>query len=593
MNTCFCMRTFGWVIVVTCFLVASQAGAQSPFDDAVAYWAFEGTGDTIIDSKGVANMALADGLNSPTRITGLVGGGLQVNPGDNQYITTGADVDALDFNRETLDAFSVACWVKQYEGSPLMIKMADTATDNYRGWHLECKNTGEIDFLLRSTNATTDKIAIYGLGRVPMGEWVHLAATFDYNLSDETRGVRLYVNGHAYDMDPVHTGLEDGNPNLDTTNDKPFQFTARETSEYLQVYETCYDEVGVWNRVLSQTEVQQLVNTGVPDVPVTNYIDNGDFEDTTGWVAPGTGVLPPADWASHIWKNNPAAQATGATAVGGTGNSALMEEARLTETNQRGMAQSFVHATDSEWQFDMDFATEAPSETGQRTVAMTLRAENGSQLSIIVSDPDNDGMGDLQVGFGVYTTIPGLENKIVFDSDLSDLTGSVHHLRIVGHFDDEIPNYDVILTDPSDNVYSALAVTMYSQDMGELTTGTGLSQVGFYTYKSYGDWVIDNVSLVDAAYVPVPGDTNEDDDVDADDLAVVAANWGNTVGANDYTVGNFNGDTVVDAIDAAIQAANWTGPGESNSGTSVPEPGAAVLLAILGLTMLYKRHVRH
>jgi len=82
----------------------------------------------------------------------------------------------------------------------------------------------------------------------------------------------------------------------------------------------------------------------------------------------------------------------------------------------------------------------------------------------------------------------------------------------------------------------------------------------------------------------IPGDTDDDHDVDADDLAVVAANWGDTVTANDYHVGNFNGDTVVDALDAAIQAANWTGPGESNGGTTVPEPSlpAMLLAGVLG-----------
>jgi len=499
MHVSFRKTAFVWAAVAVCCLLTAPAGAASVFDDAVAYWAFEGTGDTIIDSKGgQANMTIAD-ATSPNRITGLVGGAIQVNHGDQQYATTGGDVNKLDF--DSRDDFSVAGWVMQYEGSPVFLKMANTVGDGYRGWHLETKDTAEIDFLLRHTNATTDKIGVYGWGRIPFGEWVHVAATYHYDENDPTRGVRIYVNGTLFDSYTTATGL--ATP-MDTTSDKPFQFTARETREYLDYYDTSYDEVGVWNRVLSQAEVQQLVNAAVPDVPMpvgANYIENGDFEDTTGWVPPGTDVLPPAGWASYSWKTNPAAQATVAAAVGGTGTSALMEEARLSGINRRGMAQSFVHATDPKWQFDMDFATEAPSTNTQRALAMTLRTENGAQLSFIVSDPDDNGLGDLQIGFGEYTTIPGLENKIVFDNDLSDLTGSVHHLTVVGHFDDATPNYDVFLTDPSDNVYSALGVTMCSGDMAPLVTGMGLSQVGFYTYSSYGDWVIDNVSVVN---VPEP-----------------------------------------------------------------------------------------
>ncbi|MBN1588788.1 MAG: LamG domain-containing protein [Pirellulales bacterium] len=482
-----------WAVLVTCLLL--PADAESVLDDAVSYWAFEETGDTIVDSKGVANMDIAD-ASPPTRVTGVVGGGLQVNHGDQLYATTGVDIDALDC--DSRDSFTVAGWVKQYEGSPVFLKMANTSGAGYRGWHLETTDDGQIDFLLRNTNADANKIAVFGDGRIPMGDWVHLAATYDYDATDATLGVRIYVNGALFNSYVQYGGL--ATP-MDTTNDKPFQFTAREGREYLNYYDTSFDEVAVWNRALSQAEVQQLVDAGVPVVPVANYITNGNFEDTTGWVAPGTDVLPPTGWASHIWRNNPAAQATGTAAVGSTGNSALMEGALLSGIDQRGMAQSFVHATSSQWQFDMDFATEAPSSNTQRTVALTLRAEIGAQLAFIVSDPDDDGMGDLMVGVDDYEVLAGLENKIVFDSDLSDIADGVHHLRITGHFDNATPNYDITLTDPNSVEYTVLGLTACSDDMAELITGSGIGQVGFYTYKSYGDWVIDNVSLVD---VPEP-----------------------------------------------------------------------------------------
>jgi len=100
------------------------------------------------------------------------------------------------------------------------------------------------------------------------------------------------------------------------------------------------------------------------------------------------------------------------------------------------------------------------------------------------------------------------------------------------------------------------------------------------------DGGIDNAIALIVIDTLIPGDTEPDNDVDADDLAVVAAHWGDTVGANDYTVGNFNGDTVVDAIDAAIQAANWTGPGEGGT-APVPEPSAMGIL-LLGFTLVLR-----
>ena len=480
------------------FKTACAWAVAAVFDDAVSYWAFEETGNTIVDSKGVANMTIAD-ATAPTRITGMVGNALQVNNGAAKYATTGADVNALDF--DSRDDFSVAGWVLQHEGSPVFIKMENTV--NFRGWHLQTGDDGKIDFLLRSTNATANKISVYGKGRVPMGEWVHLAATYHYDAADSLLGVRIYVNGELFDSTLTYGGI--ATP-MDTTNTKPFQFTAREANAFLGTYSNSLDEVGVWERTLSQAEIQQLVNAGSPDVvvpPGVNYFENGDFEDTTGWVAPGTGVLPPAEWASHIWKNNPAAQATGTAAIGGVGNSAQLVEARLSGSAQRGMAQSFVHATNPEWQFDLDFASEAPSLATGRTLAMTLRTDNGAQLAFIISDPDNDGLGDLLVGGAnaTYELIPGLEDKIAFDADLSDVSGSVNHLRITGHFDDAAPNYDITLTDPTGAQYTVTGITTYSGDMGALVTGAGIGQVGFYTFASYGDATIDNVSLVN---VPEP-----------------------------------------------------------------------------------------
>jgi len=88
----------------------------------------------------------------------------------------------------------------------------------------------------------------------------------------------------------------------------------------------------------------------------------------------------------------------------------------------------------------------------------------------------------------------------------------------------------------------------------------------------------------------IPGDTDDDGDVDAEDLAVVAGNWGNGVTQGDVSAGDFNNDGVVGPEDAAIQAAHWTGPGESNA--AVPEPSVmAGLLSIAAALALAARRL--
>jgi len=75
----------------------------------------------------------------------------------------------------------------------------------------------------------------------------------------------------------------------------------------------------------------------------------------------------------------------------------------------------------------------------------------------------------------------------------------------------------------------------------------------------------------------IPGDTNGDGNVDEDDAATLAANWGIAAGAT-WAMGDFNNDGRVDAADAAILTANWRPPADEAAG--VPEPGIVALLAM-------------
>ena len=89
---------------------------------------------------------------------------------------------------------------------------------------------------------------------------------------------------------------------------------------------------------------------------------------------------------------------------------------------------------------------------------------------------------------------------------------------------------------------------------------------------------------------PFPGDANLDDQVNADDAAILATHWGTSGTDISWLEGDFNNDHLVNAIDASILAANWGCSGSET--TAIPEPGTAGLFLtgiVVGLTALRKR----
>ena len=86
----------------------------------------------------------------------------------------------------------------------------------------------------------------------------------------------------------------------------------------------------------------------------------------------------------------------------------------------------------------------------------------------------------------------------------------------------------------------------------------------------------DNVRL--DYYSLIAGDANSDGVVDADDAAILAANWLSTDAAG-WGEGDFNEDGMVNDLDATILAANWSPTGDMSH---VPEPAMDHLLLALG-----------
>ncbi len=81
------------------------------------------------------------------------------------------------------------------------------------------------------------------------------------------------------------------------------------------------------------------------------------------------------------------------------------------------------------------------------------------------------------------------------------------------------------------------------------------------------------------------GDANGDSLVDDNDLSLLLANWGRTVG---WAKGEFSGDDLVNDNDLSLLLANWTGS-SSPAMTAVPEPTSLAMLALGALAVMRRR----
>jgi hypothetical protein len=118
-------------------------------------------------------------------------------------------------------------------------------------------------------------------------------------------------------------------------------------------------------------------------------------------------------------------------------------------------------------------------------------------------------------------------------------------------------------------------------DAGELPVGTRAIEVTLVMTRLFGidnDGYADNLSLVlTSSSTRMPGDIDNDGDVDRADVALLAANFGMTAGAT-LDDGDFNGDGSVSMADVAIQQSYLSALGNSPI-AAVPEPHSMALVA--------------
>lgn len=241
------IKTFG---IFCLLLFVSIANAQFPTNGVVGYWSFDsGTinGNTVNDVLGQNNGKL-DG--SPKVVSGRVDKALEFN-GENFVMIDGTDT--LDFNGA--EEMTVAAWINAAEDSPVVGVVAGccgniVAQRDLNSWALrfDGRNTGqEFEFI---TMPSWQGDSGFGIAFFGKGEWHHIVAIVDGNKK------YLYADGKL-EKDGDYNG--------------PMQSEGTETvigKASDGGFIGMIDEVVIYDRALSENEVQQLYAAeGLPVQP--------------------------------------------------------------------------------------------------------------------------------------------------------------------------------------------------------------------------------------------------------------------------------------------------------------------------------------
>jgi sugar lactone lactonase YvrE len=99
------------------------------------------------------------------------------------------------------------------------------------------------------------------------------------------------------------------------------------------------------------------------------------------------------------------------------------------------------------------------------------------------------------------------------------------------------------------------------------------------------------VTVTSPTAEPIPGDFNDDQLVNAADLGIWRANFGNTSGSATVAMGDADGNGIVDGADFLVWQRHFTSAAAALASHAIPEPHAAVLALFAGLGLLRRRRV--
>jgi mono/diheme cytochrome c family protein len=153
------------------------------------------------------------------------------------------------------DAFSLAVWLRGRGNQPISVFQKLEDPERRRGYEwllddlvLDGIQTWAARLTITMRESDGAAIQIRTRERMRLGEWFHVAATYDG--SGKAAGLRLYVNGEPFETDVVHDTLAGS-----IANDSALQLGSK---AFGKPFVGQIDDLRLYNRALTPEQVEQL-----------------------------------------------------------------------------------------------------------------------------------------------------------------------------------------------------------------------------------------------------------------------------------------------------------------------------------------------
>jgi hypothetical protein len=239
-------------VALTTQTLFAQVPSYVPTNGLVGYWPFNGNAN---DESGNGNNGVVDGAILTSDRNGLSDNAYQFN-GNNKISVQ----NSISLSFSSGPMFSVSYWFKEDNASGLFghIAKSDPFGPIEHGWNILSIDGASIDF---QTNYPSSLLSTSNHGR-PSNSWHHMVFT----LSNGTQNV--YKDGillNSYYYSSMLTAS--------ISNTYPLLFgVERDGTEFLKGK---IDDIGIWNRALTDQEITNLYNSVSSNECLTMVINTG------------------------------------------------------------------------------------------------------------------------------------------------------------------------------------------------------------------------------------------------------------------------------------------------------------------------------